>query len=80
MLLAAVTGVYWWYFWYRVWVDVVFGVAGTAVAAVGEEVILGEDPVTMNPAQKESQLHLVILHLNIVVAHLSIMHHRHTQR
>jgi hypothetical protein len=25
-------------------------------------------------------LHLVILRLNIVVAHLSIMHHRHTQR
>lgn len=80
MLLAVVPGVCWWYFWYHVWVDVVFGVVGTAVAAAGEEVILEEDPVMMNPVQEESQLHLVILHLNTVAAHLSIMHHRHTQR
>jgi uncharacterized membrane protein len=80
MLLAVVPGVCWWYFWYLVWVDVVFGVIGTAVAAAGEEVILEEDPVMTNPVQEESQLHLVILHLNTVAAHLSIMHHRHTQR
>lgn len=62
------------------WVDVVFGVVGTAVAAAGEEVILEGDPVMMNPVQEESRLYLVILHLSTVAAHLSTMHHRHTQR
>jgi hypothetical protein len=80
MLLAVVPGVCWWYFWYHVWVDVVSGVAGTAVVAAGEEVILEKDPVMTNPVQEENQLHLVILHLSTVAAHLSIMHHRHTQR
>jgi hypothetical protein len=79
MLLAAVPGACWWYFWYHVWADVVSGVVGTAVAAAGEEVILVEDPVMMNPAQEESRLHLVI-HLSTVAAHLSITHHHHTQR
>jgi hypothetical protein len=63
-----------------VWVDVVFCVVGTAVASAGEEVTLEEDPLMMNLVQKESQSHLVIPHLNIVAVHLSIMHHRHTQR
>jgi hypothetical protein len=64
-----------------VWVDAVFGVAGTAVAAAaGEEVILGEDPVMTNPAQRESRSHLAILRLNTVAARPSIMHLHHTQR
>jgi len=63
-----------------VWVDVVFGTDGATAAVAGEEVILEEGHVMMNPVQEESQLHLVILHLNTAAAHPSIMHHHHTQR
>ncbi|PSN43486.1 hypothetical protein C0J52_03206 [Blattella germanica] len=71
---------YYWCLWYHVWVDVVSGVDGAVVAAVGEEEILEEDPVMMSPVLKENQLDLVTLHLNTVAAHLSTMLHHLIQR
>jgi hypothetical protein len=61
-------------------VDAVFGAAGTAVVAAAEEAIMEEGLVMMTPVQKESQWHLVILHLSTVAVHPSITHHHHTQR
>jgi hypothetical protein len=63
-----------------VWEGAVFGVAGSAVAAAAGEAILEEGPVMMIPVQKESQWHLVILHLSTVAVRPSIMHHHHIQR
>ena len=60
--------------------DAVFGDAGTAVAVAAEEAITEEGPVTMIPVQKETQWHLVILHLSTVAARPSITHRHHTQR
>lgn len=69
-----------WFSWCHAWVDAVYGAAGTAVAAVAKEAIMEEGPVMTIQVQKESQWHLVTLHLSTVAVHPSIMHRHHTQR